>query len=287
MKPIKVLSRRERQVVDLLLQGRSNKQIALSLGVSERTVEFHLRNVYVKLEVSSRVEVILKLGKATGGIFANLVESTVDIGDENVDNGSQPVGQQRWAQSLRNTISLIKQEIAMTARITFEDFGNYLRSHPVLFSLLLFLTVSLTTRYIVFDLGLYFWLSYVWLGLLLGTGSIYFGISWKKVTTGNFRFHPLVIIAVIALLPLIAAGFDQIYINTVLRYTEPISTTIGNISTQAMWRVAPWGEPYLYTERHAFGPDALWLLANTVMLILFLLSLAAGKRFNNNDLKTA
>lgn len=37
-----VLSRREKDVVDLLLQGKSNKQIALALGVSERTVEFHL-----------------------------------------------------------------------------------------------------------------------------------------------------------------------------------------------------------------------------------------------------
>ena len=57
------LSRREKEVVGLLLQGKSNKQIALSLGVSERTVEFHLRNIYNKTQVSSRVELILKLGK--------------------------------------------------------------------------------------------------------------------------------------------------------------------------------------------------------------------------------
>ena len=42
------LSRREKEVVEMLLLGRSNKQIALALGVSQRTVEFHLNNVYAK-----------------------------------------------------------------------------------------------------------------------------------------------------------------------------------------------------------------------------------------------
>jgi DNA-binding NarL/FixJ family response regulator len=37
----KPLSRREWEVAELLLQGKSNKLIALSLGISERTVEFH------------------------------------------------------------------------------------------------------------------------------------------------------------------------------------------------------------------------------------------------------
>jgi DNA-binding CsgD family transcriptional regulator len=34
------LSKREREVVELLLQGKSNKQIALGLGIAESTVEF-------------------------------------------------------------------------------------------------------------------------------------------------------------------------------------------------------------------------------------------------------
>ena len=55
------LTPREREVVKLLLQGKSNKLIALSLGISRRTVEFHLKNVYAKFQVSSRVELILQL----------------------------------------------------------------------------------------------------------------------------------------------------------------------------------------------------------------------------------
>ena len=52
-------SEREKDVMDLLLQGMSNKQIAHSLGVSTRTVEFHLSNIYLKLGVKSRSEAIL------------------------------------------------------------------------------------------------------------------------------------------------------------------------------------------------------------------------------------
>ena len=40
-----MLSKREKDVVGLLLQGKSNKQIALALGLSERTIEFHLNNI--------------------------------------------------------------------------------------------------------------------------------------------------------------------------------------------------------------------------------------------------
>ena len=48
------LSNREWEVVELLLQGKSNKLIASSLSITERTVEFHLKNIYAKCEVSSR-----------------------------------------------------------------------------------------------------------------------------------------------------------------------------------------------------------------------------------------
>jgi len=42
------LSNREWEVVELLLQGKSNKLIAGALGISVRTVEFHLKNIYTK-----------------------------------------------------------------------------------------------------------------------------------------------------------------------------------------------------------------------------------------------
>ena len=47
------LSKREMEVVELVLQGKSNKQIASSLVISVRTVEFHIKNIYAKFHVSS------------------------------------------------------------------------------------------------------------------------------------------------------------------------------------------------------------------------------------------
>lgn len=77
MKRTHGLSQREEEVVELLLQGKSNKQIAAALHISERTVEFHLKNIYAKCKVNSRVELILELGKSTGDFAENPVESTV------------------------------------------------------------------------------------------------------------------------------------------------------------------------------------------------------------------
>lgn len=59
------LSKREQEVVDLILAGKSNKQIASALGITERTVEFHLTNIYTRYQVSSRTELILKLREST------------------------------------------------------------------------------------------------------------------------------------------------------------------------------------------------------------------------------
>ena len=73
------LSKRENEVVELLLQGKNNKQIAMALGISPSTVEFHLKNVYAKLEMRSRTEVILKLGISTGVVDREPQESIVEI----------------------------------------------------------------------------------------------------------------------------------------------------------------------------------------------------------------
>ncbi|MBE0669731.1 MAG: DUF805 domain-containing protein [Anaerolineales bacterium] len=65
MTSIDPLSKREQDVVDLLLEGKSNKMIAHSLGITERTVEFHLKNIYAKHQVNSRMELVLKLREST------------------------------------------------------------------------------------------------------------------------------------------------------------------------------------------------------------------------------
>jgi DNA-binding NarL/FixJ family response regulator len=53
------LTRRETEVLQLLADGMSNRDIAQVLFLSVRTVEAHLRNLYGKLEVNSRTEAAL------------------------------------------------------------------------------------------------------------------------------------------------------------------------------------------------------------------------------------
>jgi DNA-binding CsgD family transcriptional regulator len=52
------LTAREKEVIQLMAQGLANKQIALSLSISEHTVKFHLSSLYAKLGISSRTEAI-------------------------------------------------------------------------------------------------------------------------------------------------------------------------------------------------------------------------------------
>ena len=47
---------REQDVVALVRKGLTNKEIAAEMYVSEKAVEYHLRNVYGKLGISSRRE---------------------------------------------------------------------------------------------------------------------------------------------------------------------------------------------------------------------------------------
>jgi LuxR family maltose regulon positive regulatory protein len=53
-----LLSEREHEVLGLLNHGLANKEIARSVGLSEATVKFHLKNLYGKLGVNSRVMAI-------------------------------------------------------------------------------------------------------------------------------------------------------------------------------------------------------------------------------------
>lgn len=61
-----------------LLEGKSNKLIALEMKVSERTIEFHLTNIYSKFKVNSRMELVLRLKDDPSWLeFEKLGDSTV------------------------------------------------------------------------------------------------------------------------------------------------------------------------------------------------------------------
>lgn len=122
------LSKREMEVLQLVLQGKSNKQIAFSLEITVRTVEFHLKNIYAKFQVSSRIELILKLGRSPhlstpdvetgvsrdGTKMEELGSSTVDGQGENTENRGRVNPQMDWA-TFRNAVSIIGKELLMKA----------------------------------------------------------------------------------------------------------------------------------------------------------------------------
>jgi DNA-binding NarL/FixJ family response regulator len=50
------LTKREREILTLVAEGHSNRQLARMLWVTEQTVKFHLSNIYRKLDVTNRTE---------------------------------------------------------------------------------------------------------------------------------------------------------------------------------------------------------------------------------------
>jgi DNA-binding NarL/FixJ family response regulator len=65
------LTRRERQIAELVAQGNTNKEIAEGLVIAQRTVEGHVQNILAKLDFSSRAQI--------GGWVA--AQKTGDVGD--------------------------------------------------------------------------------------------------------------------------------------------------------------------------------------------------------------
>jgi DNA-binding NarL/FixJ family response regulator len=62
------LSGREREVADLVALGRTNKEIAADLFLSEKTVESHMTRLFGKLGVRSRAEVAEAVGRERGDV---------------------------------------------------------------------------------------------------------------------------------------------------------------------------------------------------------------------------
>lgn len=52
------LTDRETEVLGLLSRGLANKQIAVTLGISEHTVKFHVSSIYTKFNVTNRTEAV-------------------------------------------------------------------------------------------------------------------------------------------------------------------------------------------------------------------------------------
>jgi DNA-binding CsgD family transcriptional regulator len=54
-----MLSPSEQKVYDLVIKGFSNRKTAEILGITEKTVKFHLANIFARKQVSNRTELIV------------------------------------------------------------------------------------------------------------------------------------------------------------------------------------------------------------------------------------
>ena len=114
-------SQREQQVINLLLQGKSNKQIALALHVAGRTVEFHMSNIYAKLGVTSRTEAVLKLSEtglresAGKPPVGTMRESAVEKDAQAADNGSKSFS--LWRFPMKNFLYIAGTLVLTTALV--------------------------------------------------------------------------------------------------------------------------------------------------------------------------
>ena len=58
---VRLLTRREREIAELVASGLSNREIATRLFISKRTVDAHVEHIFSKLEISSRVQLTVML----------------------------------------------------------------------------------------------------------------------------------------------------------------------------------------------------------------------------------
>ena len=62
------LTKREIEILSLVIEGHPSKKVAEMLFISKRTVDFHLDNIYEKLQVSNRMQALqiaVRLGLLT------------------------------------------------------------------------------------------------------------------------------------------------------------------------------------------------------------------------------
>ena len=58
-----ILTPREKEIFNLLIRNQSTRDIAKTLGISEKTVRNHISNVIQKLGVDSRIQAVFELIK--------------------------------------------------------------------------------------------------------------------------------------------------------------------------------------------------------------------------------
>ena len=74
-----VLTEREKQVLKLVANGLTNKEISSSLSIRESTVENHIHHIYKKLKISNRAHAV-----------AYALKSRIDLQNNEMENRGNP-----------------------------------------------------------------------------------------------------------------------------------------------------------------------------------------------------
>jgi len=106
----KGLSNREAEVAELVSKGLSNKEVANQLFVTEKTVKFHLTNIYKKMNVKSRAQLIVWCLPHLGFVESetkNEIPAQINnqtFGTTTIPAGSATVGGATAAQAVQTII---------------------------------------------------------------------------------------------------------------------------------------------------------------------------------------
>lgn len=116
----KGLSNREAEVAELVVKGLSNKEVANQLFVTEKTVKFHLTNIYKKMNVKSRAQLIVWCMP-----YQSFVE-TPQMGQIQPQTMHNPAMGQQVRQPVANTINSTVENNAtsLTAGSANVNFGG-------------------------------------------------------------------------------------------------------------------------------------------------------------------
>ena len=68
------LTDRETEVLDLIVEGLTNKEISSRLYISESTVENHIHHIYIKLGISNRIQAVVYAIEAKIVQFSEMME---------------------------------------------------------------------------------------------------------------------------------------------------------------------------------------------------------------------
>ena len=80
---LSLLSKREREVVEYLVQGFTNREIADTLGISQHTVKNYLFNIFEKVGMSNRVELVFNL--LSNGAGSGVKNGSMSRSGQNLD----------------------------------------------------------------------------------------------------------------------------------------------------------------------------------------------------------